>query len=409
MTIVANPVPNSFDVEGTDEEIWCMGPPQRGDHIRVDRGLYCHHGIYVSDEEVIHFTGTDDDSVLDWSKASVIKTDLASFLQDGTVEVKVYTEEELNDLYPVDGIVSYARACVGDGNYNLIFNNCEHFANACALGKYRSHQVERVLGGKLTMGLWDGIKSFFGFGSSSSGGRSSSNYNYNYEPDKVKVAQIEADLKLKLANKELERIELMRDAQKELLEMQTMGQIAIERARTEGMKQRAEQLSALQDKLLDIAQKRIEIIEKGSLPIIGQIEAFYDELGNKIEANNDKYMMEKLPKLLDMLQQYEEGTPQHQIYQNQINDDRTRQNDYVAAQLNQVAARQQIVLQGFINGKESIIAQTGQITQKVAEAYLAEPTVGQLPKADMAALEGSQTKALPGKKIAALQEGEKEE
>lgn len=407
MIILTDPVAGGFDLEARTEEIWRAGPPSRGDHIRVDRGLYCHHGIYVSDEEVIHFTGADDDSVLDWSKASVIKTDLASFLKDGAVEVKVYTEEELQDLYPVEGIVSYARACVGDGNYNLIFNNCEHFANACTLGTYRSHQVERVLGGKPVMGLLGKIGRFL-FGSSSSGDRSSSNYNYNYEPDKVKVAQIEADLKLKLADKEQERIVLMRDAQKELLEMQTMGQIAIEQARTEGMKQRAEQLAALQDKLLDIAQKRIEIIEKGSLPLIGQIEAFYDELGNKIEANNDKYLMEKLPKLLGMLQQYDEGTTEHQIFREQINADRARQNDYVAEQLNQVAARQQIVLQGFIKGKEEIIAQTGQITQKVAEAYLAEPTAGKLPKADLAALAGSKPQALSGQKVAALPEGKKE-
>ena len=51
-------------------EIWEQRRPVMGDHIRVQRyhGLYAHHGIYVSDEEVIHFTGTDDDSILDWSK-----------------------------------------------------------------------------------------------------------------------------------------------------------------------------------------------------------------------------------------------------------------------------------------------------------------------------------------------------
>ena len=63
-------------------EIWEQRRPVMGDHIRVQRyhGLYAHHGIYVSDEEVIHFTGTDDDSILDWSKCKVIRTDLERFL-----------------------------------------------------------------------------------------------------------------------------------------------------------------------------------------------------------------------------------------------------------------------------------------------------------------------------------------
>ena len=63
--------------------------------------------IYVSDEEVIHFSGTDDDSVLDWSKCAVIKTSLAEFLDGGTVEVKIYTDEEFQDLYSPDQIVSW--------------------------------------------------------------------------------------------------------------------------------------------------------------------------------------------------------------------------------------------------------------------------------------------------------------
>lgn len=37
------------------EEIWVQKNPVMGDHIRVKRmhGIYTHHGIYVSDNEVI--------------------------------------------------------------------------------------------------------------------------------------------------------------------------------------------------------------------------------------------------------------------------------------------------------------------------------------------------------------------
>lgn len=383
MNIVMTPMEIPLDVKAS--EVWLFTSPKRGDHIRVRRmnGLYYHHGIYVSDDEVIHFTGDDDDSVLDWSKAHVISTGLTRFLNGGTVEVKEYNDEECGDLYPVEGIVSYARACLGDDGYNLVFNNCEHFANACTLGKYRSRQVERVLGGNQEMGLfgwiWDKLTGKRS-SSSSSGNRSTS--TYNYEPDKVRVAEIERDLKLRMADKELERVELMRDAQLDIIKAQTMGQIAIEDARAKGMAVMADQLVILQEKMLDVAKKRIAIIEEGSMPIIREIESFYAEIGDRIEATSDEYNTKKLPLLLEMLDKYEQGTPQHEIYMAQINDDRIRQNRFVIEQMEQVRERQNVVLNSFLATKEKIIEQTGQITQSVAEGYLKKQIEGVLPQSN---------------------------
>ena len=59
------------------------------------------------------------------------------------------------------------------------------------------------------------------------------NYTYHYEPDKVRAAEIEQETKLRLADKEIERVELMRDAQMELLKAQTMSQMMINKARVE--------------------------------------------------------------------------------------------------------------------------------------------------------------------------------
>lgn len=127
------------------DEIWVKKSPQAGDHIRVKRIGYTHHGIYISDDEIIHFTGRDDDSIMDWSKAEVISTDLDFFFKGGTLEVKVYTLTESIFLRPTDEIISYARSCVGDRGYNLAFNNCEHFANRCTLRQHKSKQVKRVI------------------------------------------------------------------------------------------------------------------------------------------------------------------------------------------------------------------------------------------------------------------------
>ncbi len=54
----------------------------------------------------------------------------------------------------------------------------------------------------------------------SGGGYSSApSHIYNYEPDKLRIAEIERQTKLELADKETERIELMRDAKIELLKL----------------------------------------------------------------------------------------------------------------------------------------------------------------------------------------------
>lgn len=349
-----------------EEEIWVQKMPQKGDHIRVQRmnGLYAHHGIYVSDEEVIHFTRKDDDSILDWSKPEVIQTDLSYFLKGGILEVKEYTDEEFADLYSPEQIVTYARACLGDKGYNLIFNNCEHFANVCTLGRFRSHQVEKVFTKRKEndfMGIWSTIKSWFG--GSSSGSRTTT--NYNYEPDKVKIAQIEAEAKIRLSEMETERVELIKQAQMELLRDEAEAKILVEEAKAKGFTVMAQTIMAMQEQLTQITKNRIEIIERASLPIVKDIENMYKELNDRIVADNDKYNTEKLPNLLSILEKYPEGTPAHKLYFQQIQNDMNAQMKHNDMQLKSLEIRQQQIISGFINSKDKILEQTGNLTQNI--------------------------------------------
>ena len=151
-----------------------------------------------------------------------------------------------------------------------------------------------------------------------------------------------------------------------------MSQAMIEKARNEGMREMAAQLVALQERMLEVAEKRITIIEKCSLPIIREIETFYGEIGAKIRANGDEYNLKKLPQLLQILNQYEKGSPAFELYFAQINDDRLRQGRFLEQQLQQVSERQNLVLQSFLSSKDKILEQTGQITQTIAEKFLAE-------------------------------------
>ncbi len=404
-TVIADP---TMMIDVTPIEEWNCSLPKRGDHIRVQRsGVYSHHGVYVSDNEVIHFTGTDDDSILDWSKCEVICTTLEQFLQGGSVEVKVYTDEELDDLYPVEHIVKYARACLGDKGYHLVFNNCEHFANVCTLGRFYSAQVERILNGKPPleddyMGIWGKIGGWLGglFGGSGGGGNRSTS-NTSYEPDKVKVAEIERDAKLQLATMENERVELMKQARLDILEFETKSNLALEQARAQGFNAMAQTILSIQEKLNEVAEKRLLIIEKGSLQVIKEIENFYSELGAKIQDDDDKYNTEKLPELLSILAQYDEGTPAHKLYMKRIEDDMALQAKHRIQQLDAIVARQSQVIQGFLVSKEKIIGQTGQITADMLNIVQHQAAALN----GMAATDGNKPKMLAGKEKLALSEG----
>lgn len=351
-------------INPVETEIWTEKPPKRGDHIRVQRmgGIYAHHGIYVSDNEVIHFTGKDDDSILDWSKPEVIQTNLAVFLNGGVLEIKEYTDEEFPDLYSPDQIVEYARACLGDKGYNLIFNNCEHFANYCTLGRFKSNQVEQVTEGNIFMNILGKLRKLF---SSSSSGNRTTTVN---EPDKVKVAQIEAEAKIRLAEMDTERVELIKQAQIELMNNQAECQAFIEEARARGFMSMAQSIATLQSKLNEIAENRLKIIENASISEIRNIENFYNELCNKIEVDNNKYSEEKLPKLLEILGQYDEKSVQHKLYTKQIDMDMQRQFTHYEKEMDAMRNRQQLVIEGFLQSKNTILEQTNDITKGLIES-----------------------------------------
>jgi hypothetical protein len=373
-----------------EEEIWLQTTPKMGDHIRVSRGLYNHHGIYVSEQEVIHFTGDEDDSILDWSKNEVICTNLDRFLLNGVLECKEYTDDEFEDLYPVNHIISYARACLGDRGYNLLFNNCEHFANVCTLGRFRSHQVERIFssvplkiptGSRREMGLFSWISNIFGGKSSGGGGRSTT--STTYEPDKVKLAEIEQETNVKLANMEMKKIELMKNARIEVLEKEHYLKEALLEANARGLSYVAQTIVAIQSKLDEVTQKRLEIIEKGSLGIVKEIEGFYAELGAKITKDNDEYNLNKLPLLLETLGKFEEGSAAFKLYEKRIDEDKAMHLRSIERQFDNLSKRQDQIIEGFLKSKEKIMEQTSQITAGLLEHMVKPILEGSVPSHEL--------------------------
>ena len=125
--------------------MWEIKNPTFGDHIKVNRGLYSHHGIYANDDCVIHFAPPSNTGVIDPASAEVVMTTLADFLNGGLLEVRVFNDEELKTKRSPQDIINFAFSRIGDKGYNIISNNCEHFANECLFGVKKSNQVDSIL------------------------------------------------------------------------------------------------------------------------------------------------------------------------------------------------------------------------------------------------------------------------
>ncbi len=105
------------------------------------KNLYRHYGVYIGNGRVIHFTGLKGHET-DAHLASIQETSLAAFLSGDEGAVA----EDLFRSFSRKEVVRRAKSFVGKGlgTYNLMFNNCEHFARWCATGVYLSTQVNKV-------------------------------------------------------------------------------------------------------------------------------------------------------------------------------------------------------------------------------------------------------------------------
>ncbi|MEM8808390.1 MAG: lecithin retinol acyltransferase family protein [Cyanobacteria bacterium P01_G01_bin.38] len=104
----------------------------RGDQVYVMRDLmgipYEHHGIDCGDGNIIHYRKVGE--------ATVSRTSYEAFARG-------------NPVYPypqsvsfiVEVVIERAHSRLGEQQYDLFFNNCEHFANWCKTGRNHSKQL----------------------------------------------------------------------------------------------------------------------------------------------------------------------------------------------------------------------------------------------------------------------------
>ncbi len=101
------------------------------DHLQVPRqhGLFNHHGIDLGDGTVAHYL----------EGREILRSASDDFSLGQPLSVVPYPEGSCSP----DGVcLRRAMGRLGEQNYNLLFNNCEHFAHWCKTGRHRSSQVE---------------------------------------------------------------------------------------------------------------------------------------------------------------------------------------------------------------------------------------------------------------------------
>jgi hypothetical protein len=110
------------------------GPPL-GAHLTASRRGYIHHGIYVGHSRVVHYSGLSGF----WHCGPVEEVPLSRFAFGRPVRI---VDHDRSSYSPLE-IVRRARSRIGENDYRLLTNNCEHFCTWCVCGVGRSVQVER--------------------------------------------------------------------------------------------------------------------------------------------------------------------------------------------------------------------------------------------------------------------------
>lgn len=109
----------------------------RGDLIYAYRelfnrqGVYKHYGIDCGDGTVIHYRKPSE---------TIERTSLPTFARGGKIYVKEYPTHFIPDV-----VVRRAESRLGERNYNLLSNNCEHFAVWCKTGVSESPQIQNFI------------------------------------------------------------------------------------------------------------------------------------------------------------------------------------------------------------------------------------------------------------------------
>ena len=126
---------------------WWQSECKYGDMIRISFGSFYHYGIFVSDEEVIQFGLAPVEGLMNrkFDEISVCVTDIDGFAMGRIVEVASLERGDKQKRLSPKKTVLRARERIGERGYDILHNNCEHFARYCYFGEKRCEVTEQVV------------------------------------------------------------------------------------------------------------------------------------------------------------------------------------------------------------------------------------------------------------------------
>ncbi|WP_392890219.1 lecithin retinol acyltransferase family protein [Pseudomonas migulae] len=107
-----------------------------GAHLISPRSFYMHHGIHLGGGKIAHYSGFSSS----FRAGPIEITDLESFANGKPVWACQESRE-----YSAAEIVRRARSRVGESQYRVLSNNCEHFCSWCINGESYSAQINAYL------------------------------------------------------------------------------------------------------------------------------------------------------------------------------------------------------------------------------------------------------------------------
>jgi hypothetical protein len=108
-----------------------------GAHIVTRRHGYSHHGIYAGAGKVVHYAGLSRGL----RRGPVEENSLSSFAAGYPVSVVSGVPPKFEGRE----VARRARSRIGEDNYRILTNNCEHFCEWCLRGQPRSYQIDACL------------------------------------------------------------------------------------------------------------------------------------------------------------------------------------------------------------------------------------------------------------------------
>jgi hypothetical protein len=109
-----------------------------GSHLISNRGAYWHHGIYIGGSKIIHYAGLSNKL----NKGGIEETTIDAFINGSDLQERRHKKPK----YTASQVVERAKNFLTQDSdeYNIVLNNCEHFAHYCVSGVKSSAQVKNI-------------------------------------------------------------------------------------------------------------------------------------------------------------------------------------------------------------------------------------------------------------------------